>query len=176
MSNKTWNSEKVLSFAAMFISVMTLVVLVVQTRLMQAQQRLSVLPYLQISNYGSYTQNYKLMVLNNGIGPAFIESVTIRYQGKEYNKDLYTFLAEHFPETDSIPQFFHTNLGKGMLIPPGEKIAHLQIDNSVAGGEKLTRLLRRLGEEGLIFELVYSSVYKEKWRLRFGDEAAVKIK
>lgn len=90
-----WNTEKIVSFSAVLISIGTLIVLIYQTNLMSQQQRLSVLPYVTMGNMGAYTPNSRYMVFNNGIGPAFVEKIKVKYKGNTYPYDLYVILAQH---------------------------------------------------------------------------------
>ncbi len=171
-----WNTDKIVSISAIFISALTLYVTFEQFKISRAQQRLSVLPYLSMGNYNTGGPNYKLVVKNDGIGPAFIESVTMIYKGKKFETDLINFLHEQFPaELDSIPNLTHSNIYQGLLIPAGQTIEHLAIDNSQTSADKLLRLFGKLDAEGIEFEIVYSSIYKEKWKLRAGDASPAKV-
>ncbi len=178
MAKRNWNSEKFVSIAAIFISIITLTVFIYQTRLMHEQQRLSVMPYLSISNYGTGGPNYKLMVANNGIGPAFIESVKVTYKDEVYNDmDVFLFLYSNIAATQEIQNFNHSNIYEGQMIPAGEKIAHLEIVDSAPDADKLLTILAEMFATGdAVFEIVYASIYKEKWLLRSGDTRPTKIK
>ena len=161
-SNKFWNSDKVVSSAAMLISIGTLFVLIYQTNLMSEQKRQSVLPYLLIGYHNTGTPNFKIVVENKGVGPAFIESVTTSYGDSTYQLDLPNFLYGEIDEMDSISNLFHSNIFEGLLIPAGESIPILQVDGSESDAERLLTLLRRLDAQGLNHEIVYKSIYNEK--------------
>jgi len=166
MKKNFWNSDRVISFSAILISVMTLVVLVYQTNIMREQQRLSVLPYLSMNNSGTGTSNYSFMLYNNGIGPAFVEAVKVIHKGKEYEMDIPSFLNKYIPKLDSINNLYHSNVYAGMLIPAGMELPVLQIDNSKEDADKLFALFKELSKEGFDFELTYKSIYNERWVLR----------
>ncbi len=155
-----WSTEKIVSSCAILISLMTLVVLVYQTNIMRSQQRMSVLPYLSIGNQYTGTPNFKFILTNNGIGPAFIESIVIHHKGKQYPTDLPNFYDENIPEMDSIHNIFHSNIFPGQLIPAGSVIEIFHIDNSMEDAEKLYSLLNR---HDILMEIIYSSTYGEKW-------------
>lgn len=165
MKKKFWTSDKVISFSAILISVMTLVVLVYQTNLMRAQQRLSVLPYLSIGRAHTGQANFKFVLTNNGIGPAFVESMKIKHDGKTYDGDFSQFLYNHVPEMDSIHNILHSNVYTGMLIPAGKRINMIEVDNSKEDAIKLLKLMTKLREQELDYELIYRSIYHERWRL-----------
>ena len=175
MAKKFWTADKIISFAAILISVMTLVVLMYQTNIMREQQRLSVLPYLSINRSGTGTANFSIVMHNNGIGPAFVESTKVRYKGKEYDMDVPNFLYKHVPEMDSIHQLYHSNIYSGMLIPAGKTLNILEIDNSIKDSNKLLKLFSRLLKEGFDFELVYKSIYNERWKLTGAGSTPEKI-
>lgn len=165
MAKKFWNSDKITSISAMLISVMTLIVLVYQTNIMRDEQRLSVFPYLSINRAQTGTPNFAIVLHNNGIGPAFVESVKVMYKGKDYQMDLPNFLFKHVPEADSIDNLFHSNIYPGMLIPAGNKFNILEIDNSQEDSNKLLKLFGKLMKEDFDFEIIYRSIYKERWKL-----------
>ena len=165
MKKKTWSSDRIIGLSAILISIMTLFVLMYQTNLMREQQRLSVLPYLGVSNFNTGGPNFKIILTNNGIGPAFIESIKIIYNGKTYKQDISSFLYKHIPETDSINNLYHSNIFEGLMIPAGETIPMLEINNSEDDAMKLLKLLTKLYDKDLDFEIVYRSIYKERWRI-----------
>jgi hypothetical protein len=173
--NNFWNPDKIVSFSAVFISLAALIVLIYQTNLMSQQQKLSVLPYLNFQNHGTLTPNYSLVVANNGIGPAFVESVNVTYKGKTYNTDLIGFLENHLESPLNLTHLFHSNLGPGVLIPAQTNIEHLRIMDSQEDAEKLYDLLQNLYSEGLNFEIVFSSIYKEKWKIQIHELAPEKM-
>lgn len=163
-----WNTEKIVSFSAVLISIGTLIVLIYQTNLMSQQQRLSVLPYVTMGNMGAYTPNFRYMVFNNGIGPAFVEKIEVKYKGNTYPFDLYVFLAQHTEDFSQINNLFYSNLAAGALIPAQTSVEHLLIEDSTEDSEKLHGLLNRLFEEGLSFEITYRSIYGERWIIKNG--------
>ena len=176
MKHSFWNTEKIVSVSAIFISAITLYVTFEQLNVSREQQRLSVLPYLSMGNYYTGSPNYKLVIQNDGIGPAFIESITVTYKGKKHEMDLISFLYEEFPQDlDSIPALSHSNIYKGMLIPAGHKIEHLSIQDSQKSADNLLVLLDKLDKETFDFEIVYSSIYKEKWKLKIGETSPTKL-
>jgi hypothetical protein len=171
-----WNADKFVSFSAILISLLSLYITIEQHNANKEQQRLSVLPYLSFGNYGTWGDNYTYMISNNGIGPAFIDSVIVHYQGKVFQGDLMLFLNTYFRDKiDSIPGMSHSNIYRGMMIPAGEKIEHLRVHNNQKSGKMLLELLMSLGEQELEYEIFYSSIYKERWRLRASETVVEKI-
>ena len=159
---KFWTSEKILSLSAIFMSACTLLVLIYQTNLMRQQQAMSVYPHLQLINNGTGSSDFKYSLSNTGVGPALIKSVKINYQGKVYeNMDL----AIHLKRTisgDSI-DFSHSNIIPGQLIPPNNTI-HIAELNS-GGSDSARKLYGFIHDKDLEFEIVYASIYGNRWLL-----------
>jgi hypothetical protein len=169
------NSNRIISISAMLISLMTLGVFIYQTSLLRQQQFLSVLPYLSIGNYGTGTENFSIIIENNGIGPAFVESSTIFYDGETYEMDLPGFLLAHVPEMDSVNNFYYSNIYEGRMITAGETINVIQIDNSLEDTYRLMEVIQKLSKKEFNYELIYQSIYKERWKLSGGSTVPEKL-
>ncbi len=168
---KFWNSDKFLSLSAILISFATFATLIYQTRIFQKQQYASVLPYLEIWNSNPTDSKYRLLLINNGIGPAFIKDIKIHFQGKQYNYDPSTFYGNVIFPKDTI-RFISSNIVKGQLIPAGEEIEMVLVENSVEDVRKMRKLF---GNQRAKIEVVYSSVYEEQWRIVGMGNAPVKL-
>ncbi len=129
-------SDKILSIAAIFISICTLFVFLYQTNLIRKQQYKSVYPYLAFQHYGTNTENYKFILENKGIGPAIIKSIEVKTTNGELFKDINPYLNSRLQKTDTI-SFYHTDLSEGMLISANEKIELIKLND-----QKLTSSLR----------------------------------
>ena len=92
---KFWNSDKIVSISAILISLATMAIYLYQTHLIKKQQNASVMPYIRIM-YSFDNDRFEVLVLNEGLGPAFIDEVNTYYMGKKY--------AHH-----DIPDFFKMN-------------------------------------------------------------------
>lgn len=155
-----WSAEKILAVSAIFISVSTLFTILYQTNLMRKQQYASVLPYLEVWNSGLSRTSYNLVVVNNGIGPAFIDDIRVVFDGKEYPGDPMKFYLAHIIKEDTIRHFHFSYLSKGRLIPPGERIEMMGVDDSRENAKKLKDWF---GGDKAKVEIEFSSVYGEKW-------------
>ena len=182
MRKKFWNSEKLLSIAAILISICTLCVFTYQVRLIRKHQYMSVYPHLQLANGGSQTLQYQYSLTNNGIGPALIESIHITAKDGKLYDDLADYVEEQVTAADSI-YFYFTNLSAGRLIPAQEKIALIELidneelrakgrfHNTLKGSVKLRKIIN---ENGLKIKIRYKSIYGESWTLTNGENAPVK--
>lgn len=170
-NRKFWNTDKLISYTAFMISLGTLSVFIYQTRLIQKQQYASALPYLELWNSGPNIGDYKLLLVNNGIGPAFIEDVRIHYEGKIYRNDPVGFYSNVIYPKDTL-DFISSNLRKGQVIPEGHQVELVAVDNSAKDAIKL----RKLFSDGRTkIEITYKSVYEEVWRLDGMGEATIKL-
>src|SRR5689334_2775737 len=92
-----FDSDKWLAISAMVVSIGTLAALSYQALLMRDAERASKLPYLYVQLQSSDTSN-NIALANLGIGPALINDVRIRYQGREIASDAYDFYLSQRPE------------------------------------------------------------------------------
>lgn len=168
---KFWDADKFLSISAMLISVGTFATFIYQTNLIQKQQYASVLPYLEIWNSSPEPNKYKLILVNNGIGPAFIQEIMIHYNGKVYKYDPSVFYGAVLYEKDSA-DFISSNIFKGQVIPAGERVEMVVVNNSEKDAQKLRQVF---GNQTARIEIVYASVYEEKWRILGMGGAPVKL-
>jgi len=165
----------------MSISFITLVIFVYQTNLMSKQNYLSILPYLSISISNSPVDDtFKLKLENYGVGPAIIESVTCTYKEKkydliDYNNEFFTFLKAQAPELDSIKSISYSTLDKGLAIPVNTSYSILEVENSPVDYFLIRDTLSRLLEEGLYYEIVYSSIQNERWMISNNTQGPEKL-
>ncbi|WP_420315694.1 hypothetical protein [Ekhidna sp.] len=175
---KEWSSDRWVGVVAILASLGTLFVIVYQTNLFRKQQYASVLPYLEIWN-SSNDDTYKLILINNGIGPAFIEEVKLIYKDSVLQMDPADFAQEVIKKEDSLTRFGYSNISKGRLVPAGNQINLVQsIDDSLNAailwswfsGSDTTRLAYPE------IEIQYSSVYGEQWIVKkYGTDLPIKV-
>lgn len=175
------NSEKLLSFSAMAISFITLLIFIYQTNLMSRQNYLSIMPYLEISTSTSTTKHsFTLDLKNHGVGPAIIESVMINYQGKTYNLEdygdhLFNFFASVEPRLDSFNAYSFATLDKGMAIPANTAYQIIGVKDS-SDFQIMVSTLERLLDEGMKYEITYKSIQNERWRIHNNTDGPEKLR
>ncbi len=158
---KKWSADRLLSVTAIIVSLGTLFTIVFQTNLIRKQQYASVLPYLEIWPRVQ-PNSFKLLLMNNGIGPAFIEGVRIHYNDSIFEGDPRAFTQGVIRKQEDI-EFYYSTLKKGRLLPAGEIIELIGIeDDSV----NTLKLYRWFGGDKVDLEVVYKSVYDETWSAR----------
>jgi hypothetical protein len=176
-----WNSDRLLSITAMVMSFITLIIFVYQTNLMRKQNYLSILPYVQFSVLDDgETSSYGLSLKNHGVGPAIVESVILEYQGnrynlKDYNNELHTFLAYIRPELDSIANFTYGSLDPGIAIPANSSYIILYLKESAEDYSLLKKGIEALLHNGLRYEIIYRSIQDERWMIHNNTEGPVKL-
>jgi hypothetical protein len=99
------NIELLLGISATFLSLAALVVSIFQTKIAREQQQKSVLPYLQIRH--EIVDNQMTVFLENeGVGPAFIKSITTSYNKKSlagYTEFLLDAMGDLSADLTAIP-------------------------------------------------------------------------
>jgi hypothetical protein len=148
------------SALALAVSVFALALGAYQTRLMQSQARASVWPYLSIGY--SYSNNidrnaFVWTVNNNGVGPARVESVVLRLDGKAMKRWADVFAALGVANE---PSSAMSSIG-GEVIPPNTNrettIAPITLN------ERNAAALFKGAEHRFAMDICYCSVYDECW-------------
>jgi hypothetical protein len=170
-TSKLPSTDRIFGIAAFLISMGTFFIYIYEARLLQKQQYASALPYLEMWNSGGES-NYRLLLVNNGVGPAFIQAVQVRYRGKVYKMDHVKFLRFIRQRTDPPLQYISTNIVPGRSIPAGREIELIKVLDAPESGARLKRLF---GSEEAQIEIIYTSVYDEKWQLKSQEAAPYKL-
>jgi hypothetical protein len=164
-------SNMLLSLSAIFISAVTLFILIYQSSLAtrqfeleQRQQLASTMPYLLIHNSND-TKTFSIEIRNFGLGPAFIEQVNVVYGDSTYqNYGFPAFVRDVLRPAGYANQVLYTGgLGEGHVIPANENFTHILFSRDSAA-----RALQHdiLYNDSAQLEIVYSSIYGEKWSTR----------
>jgi hypothetical protein len=173
-------TDRIVSFSAILVGLGSLAIVVYQTQLMRASQTASVLPYLTVAVMANEEGTY-LVVRNSGVGPALIEDVRIRYQGREIQADPYDFfVTEHGTDSAGLSV---DKLIPGRLVSAGEWVLTLgwEGEGSDAMLDELLRLFA-IGEvpqswyeavgvqmspaSQAVVQITYASVYGDRWRVQ----------
>ncbi len=173
MKKEFWTAEKLLGLSAIIISLSTLFVMAYQTNLVRKQQYMSVYPHLDLTNFNSGSLNYKYVLTNEGVGPAFVKEIHVKEKNGQAHESLVAYVEGALSEEDSIA-IHYSDLYAGRLIPAGEEIILFGLSdnsylnsynlppNTVEGAETLRSLLN---DESIMIEIVYESIYGERWSI-----------
>jgi len=163
------NTDRILSVSAVLISLGTLYILIHQTNLNRKQFELSqkqlsasVLPYLELGSSSPNELDYELILINNGLGPAFIKSIRVLYEGEIYNEDPGRFLQHQGFKKDSL-DYIYTDLYVDRLVPSGEKIILLAVENDQHSAKYMRTIF---SEQKATIEIEYASAYDEEWIIK----------
>lgn len=110
-------------------------------------------------------------MVNHGVGPAIIESPKIRFGGKEYDQDFYEFMTQSVPELDSIEPLNWSSVYKGQAIPVNSKVVMIGISNTRKEFETFLNTIQEFQSSGdFYFEIIYTSIYGDRWKLSTDSE------
>jgi hypothetical protein len=136
-----------------------------QAHVARAYGRISVRPHLDWGTNRFPGKPIVLYLLNSGLGPAIIDSLTLTLDGKSFPIDGLDLPPELRNEVISISGHTEWNLfSKGTPIANGAQINLFFFENSSLGlvpHNQAVALLNRIG-----VEIHYSSMYGEKFVLR----------
>ncbi|GAA0707883.1 hypothetical protein [Dokdonella soli] len=154
------SASNVGSALALAVSVFALAIGAYQTRLMQGQARASVWPFLSIGyTYSSNTDanGFIWTIVNNGVGPAKVESVTLSLDGKPMKRwdDVLAALGAPQDSNSAMSSI------SGEVIPPDTNrettIPAIKINSREAAS------LFKQAEARFRMDICYCSVYDECW-------------
>ncbi len=125
----------------------------------EKQARLSVQPYLHFKNVDGEDEqnpsirNFKIVISNKGIGPAFIKSFTMLFDGKIIKSEYYyNFFKEKLQEFENPIAY---QLASGSAIKAGEEIVLIGFDYT--SHKEKNDFINKLE-----LHIEYQSIYKDK--------------
>ncbi|MDC7998287.1 hypothetical protein [Gilvibacter sediminis] len=172
------SSDRLLSLVAMCMSLITLVIFVRQTNIMEKESHLGVLPYLAIeTSDNSQDKQFRIEIINYGVGPAIIESRVIKYKGKRYDMEFPAFLYETFPQMDSIKVLTASTVNQGLAIPAGQARIVMVAGGSQESYEQFLEIMLELeGDDSEFeFEINYKSIFEDRWQLNATEREPIPI-
>jgi hypothetical protein len=159
---KKWKFQSLTGISALIVSILTLVGFIYEIQIARKQQYASVLPYLQIRNLEMYSPNYKLSIINDGLGPAFIKSIKVIDNGKEFIGDPQAYLvARDLYGVDTL-NYTYSTIYIDRLIPPGKQIDMI---TAVGDEDNSVRLSDIFVRGDLNIQVEFESVFGERWIL-----------
>lgn len=159
-ATRRWSLERASAVFAVVVSLVTLGLLTVQTRLMQAQSRASVWPHVGVG-FASNERGFSWVIANNGVGPALIENVVVRLDGRTVeNWDaLLAALAIDRPAG------YYTNQFSGIVLTPAESALDVYTVVSLAPGAGSTAMLSAV--DRIAIDVCYCSIFDECYGVSF---------
>ena len=181
---KKINTDRVVSVSAFIVSIATLFLIFYQTNLIRKEQKASVLPSLTIG-YSVDRNNQKIKegiwVSNQGLGPAFIEQVAIIEKGKLQTIDPFGFLKSNY---DAKEISFVNRIFPGRIIPANDGFTIIEKNTDSSSKIILSNVFEYPyeinqmpsdKEEKAIIQIVYKSIYGDKWKISSDKTTPIKI-
>jgi hypothetical protein len=155
---KADTTERILSLSALVTAITAVSLGIVESRRNDAHRRLSVEPYLQIVNTNA-NGDYRRLIVNTGLGPARIESVSVAVDGAQvfgWWEVVQKLASAKSPKRTDIT---YGTVWKGQQIQAGETYAMLHLPK----GDVAEDFHANVDE---LFESVcYCSIYRDCWVL-----------
>jgi hypothetical protein len=162
---KTISNQAILATMATIVSTSALVVSLMQTYYQHKYLHAAAWPHLQATAHrnedkDSTKSSIVIKLMNKGVGPAIVESVTYTYKGKEIKN------IEELIEAVIGKNFAgeYKNIGNGEVMAQNEEFNHIGIMGTKNG---------KLFSDALIFikmRIVYSSVHDQRWEYIYDAE------
>lgn len=178
----TIKMESLVSITAMLTAVVAVVIGVLQTNVMTSEmemarkyQKLSVKPALWITQSlleGSSGFKFAYHFTNNGLGPAIIQSFSLKYQNQSmtnWQQLLIAISKNHHSDINYAQSEFASlrkALPKGYILPAGNQFIPLSISVAPDAAKLLSQ-----AKSDITIELCYCSMYQDCWfNQGFGSE------
>lgn len=145
-------SEQLMSISAVITAVVAIIIAVYEQHITREHQKLSVEPYLIETE--SNEKGYQFGLVNNGLGPARIMSVSATVNDKPVSN--WNEIAEQLTGADSFSMSTNS-LSNGLQLAAGNQIMVMHLSTlSVASKFHENR-------SKLNIEVCYCSIYKQCW-------------
>lgn len=148
--------EMVVALAAVVVGICALFVSFVQVQIMREEQHTSVLPRLRIEQHYSEGQYLRLLLVNNGLGPAVVKNVRMSIDEEPattWSEVTETLVPDHTPGDLSLTYI------NGQILPAGEMVTFFSsLDTTFT-----EQLVDQMGR--LVIQICYCSVYEDCWSM-----------
>jgi hypothetical protein len=142
------------ALGALVVSVCAVAVSIYEASLERQHARAAAWPHVELTTNVS-PAGVKITALNSGIGPATLDSVDVRVDGRPAAawEDVFARVLVKQPESYSLTSI------TGRVLRPGDELVVVQVPADVVP----TDVMARLASVGVT--ICYSSVFQEHWRL-----------
>ncbi len=156
-------SATLLSLCALVVSVFQTGIAREQTEIARQQQHASVWPHVQV-HYSQNSEEFTWSVLNNGVGPALIKAVELRYRAKRYasHAELVSEQLTRLPTKGTLKAALDiAEIGKGSVVRPEGEIMLERVRSQTAVVQALREMIM---DSSFRYRVVYSDVYGNCWQ------------
>ena len=155
----------------MLISLLTLIIFIYQTNIIREQSRLSVAPRIAFNSSLDTPDSisyFSFHIMNQGLGPAIVESIDIIHEGKRFKLDFRKFFEKEFPEFEKYGSIIQNmTITTGTTISEKDGIKFVTYAFKSKNTIELLKYLKIEDEDKRPFEIevIYSSIYGDKWKV-----------
>jgi hypothetical protein len=161
-------SATLLSLAALIVSIFQTNIAREQTLIARQQQQASVWPHLQ-ADFTKAMDNFEWAIINNGVGPAIVQSMEVSYQGKSYQQAS-TLVDLQIQKVDRIKSFqvalFYASIESGDVIKNDDKLVLVRQEKNMPVADTLLRMIQ---DTSYHLRVTYSDVYHNCWLLDYNQ-------
>ncbi len=163
------STDRIIGISAMVISLLTLLIFMYQTRLVHEQSRLSVMPRMSFNDAQSLKDSIvtvSVTLKNKGLGPANIESIQIKGKNGLVPLNIRKHIESEFPELLDVVQLeLSSAFGRGSTFSAGEESVLYKIVFHLRDIGRVLEILEIEADQNAFeIEVVYSSMYGQKWK------------
>jgi hypothetical protein len=173
----SWRSlfspRTIVATCALFVSTCSLVLTIYQMRANRAAQYASVLPYVSCGiKEGNLmpdtTGEFKMMIWNKGIGPAFLHSVRFKVGDKVYDGNDFSHAMQDIGDLPDEVRCTYSSLMPDQLVPSGEEVLWFIPHNKNQAGRIMSKMWNA---DVPIYDIVicFGDVYGRKWTYTASD-------
>jgi len=182
---KRLNADRIVSVSAIIVSLATLVMILYQTILTRKEQHVSVMPSLMIG-YGKSIDSLSIVeeriwLENNGLGPAFIESMLIIDSAGQHEVDLFGYFEKINGNNDTkgvvriVPGIIvPENQGRTLYVKKSGQESPIILGNYFEFPYKVDWPKRDNSNKAVI-EIYYKSIYDDKWKVRSDSPTPIEL-
>ena len=177
MKIKFPKTERILSLSAMIVSILTLIIFIYQTNIINRQSKLSVKPRLSFGitqTTGDSIVSFTQWVKNKGLGPAIVQKANILYKKEQYKLDFDAFAIKKFPQIEEYGNIAETaSVEDYTTLSSNETLVIYKFDIPITKLPQLTKYLE-LDPISLNpkwkFTIQYTSMYEDSvWEINNTD-------
>jgi hypothetical protein len=158
--------ELYIAIISLLLSLAAFSTSVIQTNIMQKQQKASVWPHLEVSS-GVISGAYYIKVKNKGVGPAIVKNVAFNAGGKSYVTAMEC--AKAILQDTSFHEWYFSSFPiNKSVFASNEEVETIKIND--------VKFIQALFEKGkdFNFKIRYASVYGEEWETDGSNTVQVK--
>ncbi len=170
---RTLSPDTIIAISATIVSACALIITIYQTSLMREQQLKTVWPYLITSEMVDENQKMSIIITNNGIGPAIVDSVRIEYKGQSYKSyvEVVKQISKELNRGEYGLRWSHNSISKGSVIQSGNGSEWITVN-----GEEDNKIFAERMRDVKSY-IYYRSIYDEKWCSQYhvSDKSVIEI-